>query len=86
MGRWPLVDPGGIGTSSLAQVIDDGAFADLAARFEPAQITEICLTVGMSNVISRFHAAFRTEVDRQTSEAPARTCCSPTPMCRRTEK
>lgn len=44
------------------EVIGDVTFADLAVHFEPAQIIEICLMVGTSNVINRFHAAFRTEV------------------------
>ncbi len=56
------------------EVIGDVTFADLAAHFESAQIIEICLTVGMSNVINCFHAAFRTEVDPQTREALAPTC------------
>jgi hypothetical protein len=30
--------------------------------------------VGISNVINRFHAAFRTEVDPQTREALAPAC------------
>jgi hypothetical protein len=53
------------------EVIGDVTCADLAAHFEPAQIIELCLTVGMSNVINRFHAALRTEVDPQTGEALA---------------
>ena len=66
------------------EVIGDVTFADLAAHFEPAQITEICLTVGMSNVINRFHAAFRTEVDPQTPRgAGAGVPRLPTPTCRR---
>ena len=56
------------------EVIDDVTYADLAAHFEPAQIIEICLMVGMSNVINRFHAAFRTEADPQTREALALAC------------
>ena len=53
------------------EVIGDATFADLAVYFEPAQIIEICLMVGISNVINRFHAAFRTEVDPQIREALA---------------
>jgi alkylhydroperoxidase family enzyme len=56
------------------EVIGDVTFADLAAHYEPAQIIEICLTVGMSNMINRFPAAFRTEVDPQTGEALAPAC------------
>jgi hypothetical protein len=55
------------------EVIDDVTFADLAAHFEPTQIVEIWLTVGMSNGINRFHATFRTEVDSQTRAALAAT-------------
>ena len=56
------------------EVIGDVTFADLAAHFEPAQITEICLTVGMSNMINRFHAAFRTGWTRRPREALASAC------------
>jgi hypothetical protein len=46
---------------------------------EHARELEICLTVGMSNVINRFYATFRTEADPQTREAlaPARPLAYP---------
>ena len=56
------------------EVIDDVVFADLAAQLVPTQITEICLTVGMSNAINRFRVTFRTEAGLQTREALPPTC------------
>jgi hypothetical protein len=58
------------------EVIDDVAFADLAAHFEPTQIAEIWLTVGMSNAISSFHA---TEVYSRTREVLGRCARSANP-------
>jgi hypothetical protein len=58
------------------EVIDDVTFAGLAAHFEPPQIAEICLTVGMSNAINRFRIPSRSEADPQTHEALAPTCRS----------
>jgi alkylhydroperoxidase family enzyme len=54
--------------------IDDATYGDLAEHFRPEQIIEICFTVGMSNMINRFHATFLTEVDPQTQEALAPAC------------
>ena len=56
------------------QVIDDATYADLAEHFSREQIIEICLTVGLSNTINRFHATFLTEVDPTTQEALAPSC------------
>ena len=38
-------------------------YCDLARHFRTKQIIDICLTVGLSNVINRFHATFQTDVD-----------------------
>jgi hypothetical protein len=54
--------------------IDDGTYGALAQHFSPEQIIEICFTVGMSNMINRFHATFLTEVDPATQEALAPAC------------
>ena len=43
--------------------IDDATYADLARFFDTQQIIEICFTVGLSNMINRFHATFSTELD-----------------------
>lgn len=55
-------------------VIDDGTYGELAEHFTREQIVEICFTVGLSNVINRFHATFLTEVDPQTQEVLAPSC------------
>ena len=60
--------------STRMDVIDDTTYANLAAHFTPEQIIEICLTVGMSNMINRFHATFLTELDPRTHEALATSC------------
>ena len=55
-------------------VIDDRTYGDLVAHFTPQQVIEICFTVGLSNMINRFHATFLTEVDPVTQEALAPSC------------
>lgn len=46
--------------------IDDATYAALAAHFSPQQIIDICLTVGLSNMVNRFHATFLTDLDPET--------------------
>ncbi|HET9690474.1 MAG TPA: hypothetical protein VFP61_04940 [Acidimicrobiales bacterium] len=60
-------------------VIDDRTFAALAEHFDPQQQIEICFTVGLSNMINRFHATFLTEVDPSTQQALAPSCPLPLP-------
>lgn len=60
--------------STRMAVIDDQTYGDLAAHFTSQQLIEICFTVGLSNMINRFHATFLTEVDPQTQEALAPSC------------
>ncbi len=60
--------------STRMDVIDDRTYGDLAAHFASEQIVEICFTVGLSNMINRFHATFLTEVDPETQEALAPSC------------
>jgi hypothetical protein len=38
----------------------------LARHFSTEQIMDICLTVGLSNMVNRFHATFLTDVDEET--------------------
>ncbi|MGE0769910.1 MAG: carboxymuconolactone decarboxylase family protein [Hyphomicrobiaceae bacterium] len=49
--------------STRLQPIDDGLYGELARHFSKEQIIDLCLTVGLSNMINRFHATFRTDVD-----------------------
>jgi alkylhydroperoxidase family enzyme len=52
--------------STVLKPIDDDTYAALEAHFSRQQIIDLCLTVGMSNVINRFHATFQTDVDEAT--------------------
>lgn len=64
--------------STRMEPIDDELYGRLQAHFSTTQIMEICFTVGMSNVINRFHATFLTEVDPETNQQVAPSC--PLPM------
>ena len=46
--------------------IDDETYGALARHFSTEQIMDICLTVGLSNMVNRFHATFLTDVDEET--------------------
>ena len=50
------------------EVIDDATYGALAAHFSTQQIMDICMTVGLSNMVNRFHATFRTDLDPATTE------------------
>ncbi|HUP84494.1 MAG TPA: hypothetical protein VM143_02395 [Acidimicrobiales bacterium] len=65
--------------SSRLEPITDELFARLSARFEQRQIIELCFTVGLSNVINRFHATFLTDVDPETGEVLGPACAMPMP-------
>jgi alkylhydroperoxidase family enzyme len=54
-------------TSQIA--IDEETFAALAEHFSPAQLVDITLTVGFSNMVNRFHATFHTDLDAETLAA-----------------
>ena len=64
--------------STRMQPIYEALYERLSARYSQKQIMEICFTVGMSNVINRFHSTFLTEVDAETQQIVAPTC--PLPM------
>ena len=65
--------------------IDDATYGALAAHFTTQQIIDITLTVGLSNMVNRFHATFRTDVDATTlaevekGDAIAGSCPLPRP-------
>ena len=52
--------------STRVEPIDDATYGNLARHFSKEQIIDICMTVGMSNLINRFHATFQTDVDATT--------------------
>lgn len=65
-------------SSRLAPITDE-LYAALLAHFTERQIIEICFTVGMSNMINRFHATFHTDVDDETGEMLGAVCPVPLP-------
>ena len=60
--------------STRMEPITDELYAELAAHFTEKQIIEICFTVGMSNMINRFHATFHTDVDAETEALVGAVC------------
>ena len=52
--------------STRLEPIDDATYGALEQHFSQQQIIDICLTVGLSNMIDRFHATFQTDVDEDT--------------------
>ncbi len=61
-------------TSTLMQPITQEIWAQLARYFTTKQIMEISFTVGLDQLVSRFHAAVRTDVDEVTLDEVAATC------------
>ena len=55
--------------STWFQPITDAMWADLREHFTERQCIEISFTVGLDQLVSRFHAMVRTEVDDATVEA-----------------
>jgi len=53
--------------STRLEPIDDGTYGDLARHFTGQQIIDICMTVGLSNMVNRFHATFLTDLDEATT-------------------
>lgn len=53
--------------STRMEPIDDELYADLERHFPREQIMELCFTVGLSNVVNRFHATFHTDLDVETA-------------------
>lgn len=48
------------------EAIDEATYGALARHFTPGQIIDLCMTVGLSNMVNRFHATFLTDVDADT--------------------
>jgi alkylhydroperoxidase family enzyme len=65
--------------STRSQRIDDALYADLSTFLSPRQLMELCFTVGVANMINRFHATFLTDVDLTTTRALGDTCPLPLP-------
>jgi alkylhydroperoxidase family enzyme len=65
--------------STRLDPIDDTTYGALRAHFSDQQLIEICFTVGLSNLINRFHATFLTDLDPATGEVLAHACPLPFP-------
>lgn len=71
------------------EAIDDATYGALAQHFSSEQIMDICLTVGLSNMVNRFHATFLTDLDEETiaeveaGDRLAGSCPIPRPLPRR---
>jgi alkylhydroperoxidase family enzyme len=59
--------------STRLDPITDDIYGALAAHFDTRQLIEICMTVGLSNLINRFHATFLTDLDEAVIEATGPT-------------
>jgi hypothetical protein len=55
--------------STRMEPIDDATYGALEKHFTTQQIIDICFTVGLSNMVNRFHATFLTDVDDATTAA-----------------
>lgn len=66
--------------STRMDVIDDATYGALTEHFDTRAIIEICFTVGLSNMINRFHATFLTDLDPTTQEILAPSCPLPFPQ------
>ena len=60
--------------STRMEPIDNDTWNALTEHFTVKQIMEIIFTVGFNQMISRFHAAVRTDVDERTLEAVSESC------------
>ncbi len=69
--------------------IDDATYAALERHFSRRQIMDLCFTVGLSNLVNRFHATFATDLDEETltaaeaGDALAGSCPLPRPAAPR---
>jgi len=63
--------------STRMEPITDELFGRLQQHLNQRQLIELCFTVGLSNVINRFHATFLTEVDEATQQVLAPSCPMP---------
>lgn len=54
--------------------IDDALYGELSRHFSPAALIELCFIIGSANMVNRFHATFRTDVERSTQTELAESC------------
>jgi alkylhydroperoxidase family enzyme len=60
--------------STRMEPIDDATWAALREHFDTKQIMEIIFTIGLDQMVSRFHAAVRTDVDDYTLDQLVDAC------------
>ena len=65
--------------STRMEPITDEVYGALTEHFDTKQAMEICFTVGLSNVVNRFHATFLTDLDPWTHTALGESCPLPYP-------
>ena len=61
-------------TSTWFQPITDEIWDELARHFDTRQIMDISFTVGLDQMVSRFHATVRTDVDCVTTDQLTGSC------------
>lgn len=49
--------------------IDQTTYNALTKHFDEQPFVELCIVVGMSNLVNRFHATFLSDVDEETLDA-----------------
>jgi alkylhydroperoxidase family enzyme len=59
--------------------ITDQLYAELSQWYSPNQIIDLCLVIGASNLVNRFHATFQTDLDESTIDALSGSCPLPMP-------
>jgi alkylhydroperoxidase family enzyme len=52
--------------STSAEPITDEVYEALRAHLSERQVIDLCFTVGLANLVNRFHATFHTDVDEAT--------------------
>ena len=55
-------------TSTWMQPITDEIYKNLKEHFDDRQIVEISWTVGLDQLVSRFHATVQTDLDSSTTD------------------
>ncbi|GAC1321409.1 MAG: hypothetical protein NVSMB16_16160 [Acidimicrobiales bacterium] len=65
--------------STRMEPIDNDTWSSLTDHFDTKQIMEIIFTIGLDQMVSRFHAVVRTDVDGYTLDQVAESCPVPLP-------
>jgi alkylhydroperoxidase family enzyme len=65
--------------STRMEPIDDATWSALQEHFDTKQIMNIILTIGLNQMVSRFHAVVQTDVDGSTLDQLTMSCPVPLP-------